>query len=102
MTNQEILEIASNKNLEEIDRLIYLLRDMRSSKFNSMYKVVEVYPGNRIEKEITKATGFHCYHTRGDTISSRGTHTIVIPIADYSTQLETELKTKFNQEQVIF
>ena len=75
------------------DELLILYRD----KFNSLYKTVEVYPRERIEDNIKKETGFHCYYKQCEGYSmGSGTHVIVIPLEKYSDDLKNQLKSEYD------
>ena len=93
----EIIKQCSDLSLTEIEALRYKLLILYRDKFESMYKTVEIYPGERIEEKIKKETGFHCYYKPCEGYSmGRGTHVIVIPIEKYSDDLKTELKSKYD------
>ena len=82
----------------EIDNLIEQFIRIRKDKFNSQYKTVCIYPGNRIENKITKETGFECYHKPCEGYSmGRGTHVIVIPIEKYNEKLKDYLISKYDE-----
>lgn len=92
-----ILEQCKELSLSEIEELRYDLLLMYRDKFNSLYKTVEIYPGERIEEKIKKETGFDCYHKPCEGYSmGRGTHVIVIPIEKYSYDLKKELILKYD------
>ena len=94
---KQILELCEELSLSEIEELRYDLLLMYQDKFNSLYKTVEVYPGERIEEKIKKETGFHCYRKPCEGYSmGRGTHVIVIPIEKYSDDLKNELISKYD------
>ena len=93
----EIIKQCSDLSLTEIEALRYELLILYRDKFESMYKTVEIYTGERIEEKIKKETGFPCYHKPCEGYSmGRGTHVIVIPIEKYSDDLKTELKSKYD------
>ncbi len=94
---QEILSQCKNLSLEDIDYLIGQLRDLYSERFNSVFKVVKVYPESNIVERIKTETGFHCYHKPyKECDGCRGTHIIVIPIEKYSVELERELISRYD------
>ena len=94
---KQILELCEELSLSEIEELRYDLLIMYQDKFNSLYKTVEIYPGERIDEKIKKETGFHCYHKSCEGYSmGRGTHVIVIPIEKYSDDLKNELISKYD------
>ena len=93
----QILEQCKGLSLSEIEELRYDLLIMYRDKFDSLYKTVEIYPGERIEEKIKKETGFNCYHKscEGNPLG-RGTHVIVIPIEKYSNDLKNKLISKYD------
>ena len=97
----QILEQCKELSLSEIEALRYDLLIMYQDKFDSLYKTVEIYPGERIEEKIKKETGFHCYHKSCEGYSmGRVTHVIVIPIEKYSNDLKNELISKYNDARI--
>ena len=50
----QILEQCKELSLSEIEALRYDLLLMYQDKFDSLYKTVEIYPGERIEEKIKK------------------------------------------------
>ena len=101
MNIEEIYSNCLDLSISELDNLKDKLQWLRNEKFNNTYKVVEIYPGERIEEKIKKETGFHCYHKSCEGYSmGRGTHVIVIPIEKYSNDLKNELISKYNDARI--
>lgn len=92
MDTESLLKQCEGATLKELDEIISELKIQRRDLFNSMYKIVEVFPGVRIEDKIEKETGFACYHkpVEGYTMG-RGTHCIVIPVEQYTEELKKKL-----------
>lgn len=99
MTNLEILKLCEDKSISDLKDLIIHLKDLRTTKWNNKYKEIRIHPGNRIEDKIFKETGFNCFHEKADNHSAgRGTHVIIIPIAQYTLELEQQLKTEYDDK----
>lgn len=95
MSVEEMYNNCLELTISELDTLRDKLKDLRNEKFNNTYKVVEIYPGERIESKVTEETGFYCYYRPCEGYSmGRGTHYIVIPIEKYSDSLKKELIEK--------
>lgn len=95
---REILKQCSDLSLSEISELRENLADLYREKFDSLYKTVKIYPGEIIADKITEETGYRCYHTKSNAYSrGRGTHVIVIPIAEYSDDLKNKLISKYDE-----
>ena len=99
MNIEEIYSNCLDLSISELDNLKDKLQWLRNEKFNNTYKVVEIYPGERIESKVTEATGFYYYHKHSKGYSmGRGTHYIVIPIEKYSDSLNKELIEKYDDK----
>lgn len=85
----------STLSIDELDSLIYNLKELREKKFNDNYKVVEIYnySGNIAEK-IKSETNYQCYHKHSSQTYTCGigTNYIIIPKENYSKNIERELK----------
>ena len=101
MSIEEIYNNCLELTISELDNLKDKLKDLRNEKFNNIYKIVEIYPGERIESKIIEETGFYCYYSPCEGYSmGRGTHYIVIPIEKYSDSLKKELIEKYDDKWI--
>lgn len=100
MKNKEyVINKCKKLSVDEISYIIEQLQYLQRDKFESLYKTINIYPGEIIVDKIKKETGFECYHESCKGYSmGRGTHVIVIPIEKYTDDLKKELIEKYDDK----